>query len=383
MNWYLSNEGGEPLGPLEGELIERGILAGRVPPDSLVCPVGSKKWKPLDAVPAFAAALRKVAPPPQPPTPDPGVVPAAREAPTTRTRASQLDTTVVVGKPRTAGLGPADPRTEPAPSRTSVFVALAVGLTLAVAIPSAAIWYARNESRKAAEHAAYCSDLGKGIDKAVSSDRFTDARSLLERVQTECRDLAAANAPDTASTEKRIAAAEQSASARQAAAQEAARKAAQDQAVKDRFAVEKKQIQEQIDRARSQTASGRPDQAAESLDAAAGPLNQFKDTVVDKSGDVGLIRAMLDAERARIQPQLDAYLELHPTVEYLVAKCETQRDALRSVNAEFAQAQSRGNVPAMQSLANKAQIAAQQWSSTRNRLSAADPGKVKAHCSLE
>lgn len=383
MNWYLSNEGGEPLGPLEGELIERGILAGRVPPDSLVCPVGSKKWKPLDAVPAFAAALRKVAPPPQPPPPAPGVAPAAREAPTTRTRASQLETTVVVGKPRTTGLEPSVPRAEPAPSRTSVFVALAVGLTLAVALPSAAIWYSRDKSKKEAEHAAHCANLSNGIDKAVSGERFYDARSLLEQMQTECGEPAAAGTLDTASMQKRIAAAEQSASVRQAAAKEAARKAAEDQAVKDRFAGERKQIQDLIDRARSQSASGRPDQAVESLDAAALPLNQFKDTVVDKSGDVGQVKAMLEAERARLQPQLDAYLELHPTIEYLVAKCETQRDALRSVNAEFAQAQSRGNAAAMQTLANKAQIAAQQWSNTRNRLAAADPGKVKAHCNLE
>jgi hypothetical protein len=82
MQWYVSNEGSEPLGPLATDLVERGILAGKVPVTSLVCAVGDSRWMPLAAVPEFAEALREVAPPPDatpppPPLPPPDTVQGA------------------------------------------------------------------------------------------------------------------------------------------------------------------------------------------------------------------------------------------------------------------------------------------------------------------
>ena len=82
MEWYVSNEGSEPLGPLATDLVARGILAGKVPVTSLVCAVGDSRWMPLAAVPEFGEALREVAPPPDatpppPPLPPPDTVQGA------------------------------------------------------------------------------------------------------------------------------------------------------------------------------------------------------------------------------------------------------------------------------------------------------------------
>jgi hypothetical protein len=55
--WWVTQRGREPVGPVETELVVRGIAAEKVPGDALVCPVGGKSWQPLDAVPRFAQAL--------------------------------------------------------------------------------------------------------------------------------------------------------------------------------------------------------------------------------------------------------------------------------------------------------------------------------------
>ena len=58
--WWVTQRGREPIGPVETDLVVRGIAAGKVPGDALVCPVGGNRWEPLDAVPPFARALAKL-----------------------------------------------------------------------------------------------------------------------------------------------------------------------------------------------------------------------------------------------------------------------------------------------------------------------------------
>src|SRR5258707_1190292 len=67
-DWYVIAEDGEPVGPVETELVVRGISAGKIPLGSKVCAVSETTWMSLSAVPEFAAAIRAVAPPPPPPT---------------------------------------------------------------------------------------------------------------------------------------------------------------------------------------------------------------------------------------------------------------------------------------------------------------------------
>lgn len=64
LGWYVSSDGSEPVGPVSQDLLVRGIREGRVPLDSRICAVGSAEWRQLVDVPAFAAAIRDVAPPP-------------------------------------------------------------------------------------------------------------------------------------------------------------------------------------------------------------------------------------------------------------------------------------------------------------------------------
>lgn len=71
--WYLSNDGGAPIGPVATELVVKGILAGRVPLEASVARVGDDNWIPLVTVHDFAAAVRQANPPaPLPPPPPPG-----------------------------------------------------------------------------------------------------------------------------------------------------------------------------------------------------------------------------------------------------------------------------------------------------------------------
>lgn len=57
MKWWVTRPGGTPIGPVEPELVVRGIAAGAVPLDSLVCPVGGSAWTALREVPSFAEAV--------------------------------------------------------------------------------------------------------------------------------------------------------------------------------------------------------------------------------------------------------------------------------------------------------------------------------------
>ena len=55
--WYVTRKGGTVIGPVETTLVERGILAGKVPMDSEVCEVGDDYWSPLEAVDSFRSAI--------------------------------------------------------------------------------------------------------------------------------------------------------------------------------------------------------------------------------------------------------------------------------------------------------------------------------------
>jgi hypothetical protein len=58
MDWWLTQVGGVPVGPASTELVLKGIEAGKVPMNTLVCEVGGSRWKSLRDVPDFARALR-------------------------------------------------------------------------------------------------------------------------------------------------------------------------------------------------------------------------------------------------------------------------------------------------------------------------------------
>jgi hypothetical protein len=55
--WYVTRKGGPVIGPVETALVERGIVAGKVPVDSEVCEVGDDYWSPLEVVDCFHRAL--------------------------------------------------------------------------------------------------------------------------------------------------------------------------------------------------------------------------------------------------------------------------------------------------------------------------------------
>jgi hypothetical protein len=57
--WYLTRPGAIVVGPVETSLVERGILAGKVPLDSRVCEVGDATWAPLASVDAFRRAIEE------------------------------------------------------------------------------------------------------------------------------------------------------------------------------------------------------------------------------------------------------------------------------------------------------------------------------------
>jgi hypothetical protein len=67
MAWYVVVEGSEAVGPVEDDLIERGILTSKIPIDAQICAVGEIQWKSMASVPLFAQAMRAVAPPPPSP----------------------------------------------------------------------------------------------------------------------------------------------------------------------------------------------------------------------------------------------------------------------------------------------------------------------------
>jgi hypothetical protein len=59
MNWWVTQAGREPVGPVSTDLVVRGIAAGRVPDDALVCQVGGTKWLRLLDVAEFARELER------------------------------------------------------------------------------------------------------------------------------------------------------------------------------------------------------------------------------------------------------------------------------------------------------------------------------------
>ena len=55
--WWVTQGGQEPVGPVSTELVVRGLAAGRVPLDSYVCEVGGSAWKPVRDVRDFTEAV--------------------------------------------------------------------------------------------------------------------------------------------------------------------------------------------------------------------------------------------------------------------------------------------------------------------------------------
>jgi hypothetical protein len=55
--WWVTQGGQQPIGPVSTELVVRGIAAGRVPLDSYVCEVGGAAWTPVRDVRHFAEAV--------------------------------------------------------------------------------------------------------------------------------------------------------------------------------------------------------------------------------------------------------------------------------------------------------------------------------------
>jgi hypothetical protein len=55
--WWVTQGGQQPIGPVSTELVVRGIAAGRVPLDSFVCEVGGTAWSPVRDVRHFAEAV--------------------------------------------------------------------------------------------------------------------------------------------------------------------------------------------------------------------------------------------------------------------------------------------------------------------------------------
>ncbi len=63
--WYVAVDD-TTVGPAETELVIRGIEQRKIPPEALVCPVGSAAWTPLATVADFHAAVVRSYPPPPP-----------------------------------------------------------------------------------------------------------------------------------------------------------------------------------------------------------------------------------------------------------------------------------------------------------------------------
>lgn len=57
MSWWIMLPGGEPTGPVSTELILRGISAGAVPRDVLICRVGDREWRSLGGIRRFEDAF--------------------------------------------------------------------------------------------------------------------------------------------------------------------------------------------------------------------------------------------------------------------------------------------------------------------------------------
>lgn len=57
MDWWLTQVGRVPIGPVSAELLLKGIRAGEVPNDVLVCEVGGTEWRKVTDVAPFGAAF--------------------------------------------------------------------------------------------------------------------------------------------------------------------------------------------------------------------------------------------------------------------------------------------------------------------------------------
>ena len=57
VDWYVRHQGEDAIGPVDAELLVRGIAAGKVPVDAEVCEAGTDEWLPLEAIEDFQDAL--------------------------------------------------------------------------------------------------------------------------------------------------------------------------------------------------------------------------------------------------------------------------------------------------------------------------------------
>jgi hypothetical protein len=56
-NWWVTEAGGVPLGPMDEASVRRLVTSGKLRGDGLVCMVGGKQWERVDEVSEFASAL--------------------------------------------------------------------------------------------------------------------------------------------------------------------------------------------------------------------------------------------------------------------------------------------------------------------------------------
>ena len=56
--YYVYNADNNHIGPVSADLLARGVVAGKLPGDAFVAPVGANSWRPLSQVEEVAAALR-------------------------------------------------------------------------------------------------------------------------------------------------------------------------------------------------------------------------------------------------------------------------------------------------------------------------------------
>ena len=59
MEWWVTKGSQVPVGPVSTELLLRGIGAGAVPKDALVCEVGGSKWTWIGEMAPFSIAINQ------------------------------------------------------------------------------------------------------------------------------------------------------------------------------------------------------------------------------------------------------------------------------------------------------------------------------------
>lgn len=59
MEWWVTKGSQVPVGPVSTELLLRGISAGAVPKDALVCEVGGTKWTWIGEKAPFSVAIHR------------------------------------------------------------------------------------------------------------------------------------------------------------------------------------------------------------------------------------------------------------------------------------------------------------------------------------